>query len=69
MPFIYIPPIFSLNCVEGQDMFGLLKSYFVEMSPEVSGRITERGKPLSGVQAARSLAYDGYKGGKLAKNN
>lgn len=40
-------------------MFGLFKSYTVKMSPEVSGRITERGKPLSGVQVERSMAYDG----------
>lgn len=45
-------------------MFDLLKSYTVEMSPEVSGRITDGGKPLSGVQVARSLSYDGYKDGK-----
>lgn len=63
-PFIYFSLIFLLNSAEVQAMFGLLKSYTVEMSPEVSGRITERGKPLSGVQVARSLAYDGYKDGK-----
>ena len=45
-------------------MFGRFKLHTVEMSPEVSGRITDGGKPLSGVQVARSLAYDGYKDGK-----
>ena len=45
-------------------MFGLLKRYQVEMSPEVQGRITDGGKPVAGMQVARSLIYDGYQQGK-----
>ncbi|WDE00821.1 DUF6795 domain-containing protein [Thalassomonas actiniarum] len=49
---------------EVQAMFGILKSYKVEMSPEVRGRITDGGEPVVGMQVARSLLYQGYKKGK-----
>ena len=45
-------------------MFGFFKRHTVEMSPEVRGRITEGGKPVSGLQVARSLIYEGYQKGK-----
>ncbi len=45
-------------------MFGLFKRYTVEMSPEVRGRITDGGKPVIGMQVARSLVYEGYKNGE-----
>ncbi|MDO6837541.1 hypothetical protein Q4596_18100 [Pseudoalteromonas carrageenovora] len=41
-------------------MFGLFKSYEVELSPEVKGRITNEGKALSGVEVIRKLFYEGY---------
>lgn len=41
-------------------MFGLLKSYEVELSPDVKGRITNEGKALSGVEVTRKLYYKGY---------
>jgi len=44
-------------------MFGFFKRYTVEMSPEVRGRITDGGKPVVGIQVARSLSYDGYQNG------
>lgn len=34
------------------------------MSPEVRGRITDGGKPVIGMQVARSLVYEGYKNGE-----
>jgi len=45
-------------------MFGIFKRYQVEMSPEVRGRITDAGKPVVGMQVARSLTYKGYQKGK-----
>jgi len=45
-------------------MFGFFKRHTVEMSPEVRGRITDDGKPVAGIQVARSLSYEGYKKGK-----
>ncbi|WDE05282.1 carboxypeptidase regulatory-like domain-containing protein [Thalassomonas viridans] len=47
-----------------QAMFGILKRYEVEMSPEVRGRITDGNKPVAGMQVARSLSYEGYQKGK-----
>lgn len=45
-------------------MFGFFKRHTVEMSPEVRGRITDGGKPVVGMQVARSLSYEGYEKGK-----
>ncbi|WP_076419762.1 DUF6795 domain-containing protein [Colwellia sp. UCD-KL20] len=45
-------------------MFGFFKRHTVEMSPEVRGRITDDGKPVVGMQVARSLSYEGYEKGK-----
>lgn len=41
-------------------MFGLFKSYEVELSPEVKGRITNEGEALPGVEVIRKLFYEGY---------
>lgn len=40
--------------------FGFFKSYDVEFSSEVKGRITNEGKALSGVEVMRKLYYEGY---------
>ena len=45
-------------------MFGIFKSYQVEMSPEVRGRITDGGEPVVGIKVIRKLAYEGYQKGK-----
>jgi len=45
-------------------MFVYFKRHTVEMSPEVRGRITDEGKPVVGIQVARSLSYEGYQDGK-----
>ncbi|WP_159821992.1 DUF6795 domain-containing protein [Colwellia sp. 20A7] len=50
--------------MESQAMFGFFKRHTVEMSPEVRGRITDGGKPIVGMQVARSLSYEGYEKGK-----
>jgi hypothetical protein len=50
--------------MESQAMFGFFKRHTVEMSPEVRGRITDGGKPVVGMQVARSLSYEGYEKGK-----
>ncbi len=45
-------------------MFGIFKSYQVEMSPEVRGRITDGGSPVVDMKVIRKLAYEGYQKGK-----
>lgn len=40
------------------DMFGLFKRYDVHLSPEVQGRITLDGKPMSGLKVYRELFYE-----------
>ena len=65
--FIALTFIFSLVLFiqQGdQTMLGLFKRYQVEMSPVVRGRITDGGKPMAGMQVARSLLYAGYQNGK-----
>lgn len=52
------------NSPEVQAMFGFFKRHTVEMSPEIRGRITDGGKPVVGMQVARSLSYEGYEKGK-----
>jgi len=52
------------SSTEVQAMFGFFKRHTVEMSPEVRGRITDGGKPVVGIQVARSLSYEGYQDGK-----
>lgn len=52
------------SSTEVQAMFGFFKRHTVEMSPEVRGRITDGGKPVVGMQVARSLSYEGYEKGK-----
>ncbi|WDE11271.1 DUF6795 domain-containing protein [Thalassomonas haliotis] len=56
--------ILLLKPQEVQAMFGIFKRYDIEMSPEVRGRITDGGKPVVGMQVARSLSYEGYQKGK-----
>ncbi len=41
-------------------MFGFFKKTEVQLSPPVKGRITDAGKPLSGVEVVRELFYSGY---------
>ena len=41
-------------------MFGFFKRYDVELSPEVKGRVTDKGKILSGTEVMRKLYYEGY---------
>ncbi len=41
-------------------MFGFFKKTEVQLSPPVKGRITDNGKPLSGVEIVRELFYSGY---------
>ncbi len=38
-------------------MFGFLKNYDIEMSPDVEGRLTNNGEPVVGVAVTRSLDY------------
>ncbi|MCP5078986.1 MAG: carboxypeptidase regulatory-like domain-containing protein [Psychromonas sp.] len=45
-------------------MFGLFKRYDVEMSPQIQGRITDNGTPVSGIKVTRSLSYEGFDKGK-----
>ncbi|MBH0058295.1 hypothetical protein I6F65_15135 [Pseudoalteromonas sp. SWXJZ94C] len=45
---------------ENQAMFGLSKSYDVELSPKVKGRVMDKGKVLSGTEVMRKLYYKGY---------
>jgi len=45
-------------------MFGFFKRYDVELSPPVQGRITNNGKPISGLQVERSIIYEGYDNGE-----
>lgn len=45
---------------ENQAVFGLFKSYEVQLSPEVKGRITNQGEALAGVEVIRKLFYEGY---------
>jgi len=52
------------SSTEVQAMFVYFKRHTVEMSPEVRGRITDEGKPVVGIQVARSLSYEGYQDGK-----
>lgn len=40
------------------DMFAWFKKYDVHLSPEVQGKITLNGKPLSGIKVFRELDYD-----------
>ncbi|XQW83534.1 DUF6795 domain-containing protein [Thalassotalea piscium] len=61
--FICFLAVFA-NSTEVQAMFGFFKRHTVEMSPEVRGRITDGGKPVVGMQVARSLSYEGYEKGK-----
>ncbi|MDO6466097.1 DUF6795 domain-containing protein [Pseudoalteromonas carrageenovora] len=46
--------------LENQAMFGFFKRYDVELSPEVKGRVTDKGKILSGTEVMRKLYYEGY---------
>ncbi len=46
--------------MESQAMFGFLKKTEVQLSPPVKGRITDNGKPLSGIEVVRELFYSGY---------
>ncbi len=53
-----IPLLFALAITEvNADMFGFLKNYDIEMSPEVKGRLTDAGNPVAGVTITRSLRY------------
>ncbi len=53
-----IPLLFALAITEvNAEMFGFLKNYDIEMSPEVQGRLTDAGNPVAGVTITRSLRY------------
>lgn len=48
---------FLLSTEATAGMFGFLTRYDVQLSPEVKGRVTLDGKPLSDVEIYRTLTY------------
>jgi hypothetical protein len=63
--FLVILALVIFQHKEVQAVFGIgIIKQDVEMSPEIKGRLTEDGVPLSGVTITRRFAYEGYKKGE-----
>ncbi len=59
----------ALFSVGASAMFWPFKKYDVEMSPEISGVIKLNGVPQAGLTVYRELFYEGYKKGKILKDD
>ncbi|MCA0935828.1 hypothetical protein LCL85_09835 [Vibrio alginolyticus] len=59
----------ALFSVGASAMFWPFKKYDVEMSPEVRGVIKLDGVPQAGLTVYRELFYEGYKKGKILKDD